>query len=559
MKKVCFLLFTAALFSVPGGIAWAGPANGSPATLSFRSSVSLSDHAGHPAVNDSVKNITLAFSAPLDPKTVPGGVKLSRLTPGGEQEEPFVAAVDKKTPTLLLVSRKDGTRFAEGEAYKITISDKVRSKGKNSLAKEFTGYFAVDHSFALGENGLAGLNSERSLIVCISDLHLGMDDRYAECVENREPLLNFLGKIRLAPNVKELVIAGDLVDEWFIPAGIDTYSGGTQRDFVEKLAANNQSVMGAFNNIIRDGKIKVTYVPGNHDLRITAEDIQSILPGISQARDVKGLGAYSPEGHPEMIIEHGHRYNYFCAPDPISNRSIAPGSILPPGYFFTRIATASVVQGHPTAGGTMRAVTANNLGESQKNMFIYWNVWKEMMLELPVKEGFDDKIIVTNIDGFTEKYSINDLMPYQVLPGGLIEVNLFRGMQETWDERQALNKVAVKVPLEEAIARAADAREMDHQAVVQYFTNPASDKRIVIMGHTHDARIVPSENHAGQKTIYANSGTWIDKNGSLPTTTFVVVAPQKGKDSAPTYVGLYHYSQSGDITKIDAQAITNLK
>jgi len=300
-------------------------------------------------------------------------------------------------------------------------------------------------------------------------------------------------------------------------------------------------------------------VPGNHDLRITAEDIESILPGISQARDVNGLGAYSPEGHPEMIIEHGHRYNYFCAPDPISNRSIAPGSILPPGYFFTRIATSSIMQGHPKAGGIMPVVTANNLGESQTNMFIYWNVWKGMMLELPVKEGFDEKIIVTNVDGFTEKYSINDLMPYQVLPGGLIEVNLYKGMQDTWDERQTLNKVAVKIPLEEAIARAADPLEMDDQAVVQYFTNPASDKRIVIMGHTHVARIAPSENHKGQKTIYANTGTWIDKNDPLPTMTFVVVAPQKGNDSAPTYVDLYHYSQSGDITKIDAQVLTNLK
>jgi hypothetical protein len=139
-----------------------------------------------------------------------------------------------------------------------------------------------------------------------------------------------------------------------------------------------------------------------------------------------------------------------------------------------------------------------------------------MMLELPVKEGFDDKIIVTNIDGFTEKYSINDLMPYQVLPGGLIEVNLFRGMQDTWDERQALNKVAVKVPLEEAIARAADAREMDHQAVVQYFTNPASDKRIVIMGHTHDARIVPSENHTGQKQFMRTR-----EPGSIKTAHFL--------------------------------------
>ena len=136
MKKVCFLLFAAILFSVSGGIAWAGSANGSPATLSFRSSVSLSDNAGNPAVNDPFENITLEFSAPLDPKTVSGGVKLFRLTSRGEQEEPFVTAVDKKTPTLLLVSRKGGTSFAEGEAYKITISDKLKSTGRPRWLKD---------------------------------------------------------------------------------------------------------------------------------------------------------------------------------------------------------------------------------------------------------------------------------------------------------------------------------------------------------------------------------------------------------------------------------------
>ena len=65
----------------------------------------------------------------------------------------------------------------------------------------------------------------------------------------------------------------------------------------------------------------MTYVPGNHDLLINSDDIQSIMPGVSQARDVRGLGAYTPVDFPELIIEHGHRYNFYCAPDQ-SNRSI---------------------------------------------------------------------------------------------------------------------------------------------------------------------------------------------------------------------------------------------
>jgi hypothetical protein len=35
-----------------------------------------------------------------------------------------------------------------------------------------------------------------------------------------------------------------------------------------------------------------------------------------------GLGTYSPVGYPQIAIEHGHRYNFFCAPDPISNQDM---------------------------------------------------------------------------------------------------------------------------------------------------------------------------------------------------------------------------------------------
>lgn len=410
------------------------------------------------------------------------------------------------------------------------------------------------YPFTLDPGGIPGLGEERSIIVIISDTHLGMDDRYAEIQENRAPLIDFLQKLRRAPNIKELVIAGDLIDEWFIPADKDTYAGKSQKEFAQAVAANNLDVITAFNDIIKDGVIQVTYVPGNHDLLITSETIQTIFPGMAEARDVRGLGTYSPAGHPEIAIEHGHRYNFFCAPDPISNRAIAPGSILPPGYFFTRIATLSVVEGKPDPNQIRPPVTPNKFGESQNLEFLYWKIWDSLMTALPIKEGFEEEIITTHIDGFTESYAMSDLMPRQATAGGMIDVNLFHGIQDTWKERQNLNRVAVEIPVRNAIVESASAASTDHQAVVQYFHNPESDVRIVVFGHTHEARMIPSETHDGKPAVYLNSGTWIDKN-EMPTQTFVVITP---KDSA-RHVGLYRYSHEGAILNMDSLEIGNFK
>jgi metallophosphoesterase superfamily enzyme len=159
--------------------------------------------------------------------------------------------------------------------------------------------------------------NERNMIVVVSDVHLGADLDYAECNKNLPALEKLLNQIKAAPNVKELVIGGDLVDEWFVPATTDTYQGKDQSDFVRRIAVANKGVFDAINSIIMERSILVTYVPGNHDLTITAANIESILPGINQARDEKlGLGTYSPVDCPKIAIEHGHRYNFFCAPDP---------------------------------------------------------------------------------------------------------------------------------------------------------------------------------------------------------------------------------------------------
>lgn len=383
----------------------------------------------------------------------------------------------------------------------------------------------------------------RNMIVVISDIHLGADTTYAECKKNLGPLEHLLNQIRVSENVKELVIAGDLLDEWFVPATINTYAGSDQSDFVKRIAATNKGVIDAFNNIIQDKKILVTYVPGNHDLTITAANVESILPGINQVRDdVLGLGTYSPADYPTIAIEHGHRYNFFCAPDYASNQEIAPGTILPPGYFYTRIAALWVSQGYPPASQTVPVVTPNpNGGESQEALYKYWQCWENSLNLYTINNSFDEKVIVTNINGLNGDYSVKDLLPYQASPGEEIKVNLYNGIQDTWEGRQTANHVPVHIPTIRAIDSVSSATETDNQASVQYFMNPDSSKRIVVFGHSHVYRIKSMLNYKGEKCVYANAGTWIDHNPRRVSRTFIVITPQNDDLSSQTYINLYNF------------------
>jgi UDP-2,3-diacylglucosamine pyrophosphatase LpxH len=388
-------------------------------------------------------------------------------------------------------------------------------------------------------------SKERNMIVVLSDMHLGADLKYAECKNNLGSLEKLIKQIKVSPNVKELVIAGDLLDEWFVPATIDTYQGKDQADFVKRIAVANKGVIDAFNSMIKEGKILVTYVPGNHDLTITEASVELILPEINQVRDPEqGLGTYSPIGHPEIAIEHGHRYNFFCAPDPFSNQDIAPGTITPPGYFFTRIGALHTVQGYPTvAKDTLPTITENiSGGDSQNYLYTYWGLWNWAINYLKINNKFDEKLIFTNFDGFTETYSVKDLVPFQTTPGGEIDVVLYKGIQDKWSQRQAHNRVPVSIPTIQAIINSASENELSDQAKIQYLKNPNSDVRIVVFGHTHVAKIESSLDHKNRKSIYANSGTWVDHNSLAKTKMeFVVITSQNSDASSQTTVKLYNF------------------
>jgi len=533
-------------------------------TLTFKPSFSMSSKAGEPVLNDSAQTIVLEFGLPLNLSTITGEVKLYKVKADGTTvEEPSVAFYDEMAPTKINLAKADGSKLTEGEEYKVTVSQKLKSTTGLALEKAYEGYFATNYSFALGAAGIKDMNNERTQIIVVSDIHMGADIRYSQFDANYKgngaAFVDFINKMSQSPNVAEFVIAGDLLDEWIVPGEVDTFGGSTQAAFVDKTAVTHSAVITALKNLMASG-VKLTYVLGNHDMLVETTDFSRILPGINQAvNDIRGAAKYSPAGRPEIAIEHGHRYNIFAAPDAISK----PGSILPPGYFFARVGTTSFTEGMPPKSYDIPTVTPNTISPStsQSLLYKYWQSWVGVLNGLYVRETFTEKFLVTNIDGYTEKYAMSDFYPYQTTPGGVIDVNLYKGIQDNWYTRCTQNNVPVTIPVETAIVNASLASDLDDKARTQYFTNPVTDssnfyygKRIVIFGHSHEPRVLTSTNLKSQKSIYANTGTWIDSNPVGPTMDFVVVTPAKS-GSAAEFVGCYQYYNSGNIRKIDAQAL----
>jgi UDP-2,3-diacylglucosamine pyrophosphatase LpxH len=507
--------------------------------------IPMSNNRDNPVCIDPTDTVTINLGSET---TNIKSVNLYKLVDGEVDEAvPDCSCVVDENDWTITITPK----LEEGEEYKVEVS--YDDTNKASLI----GYFAVNYSFDL-ENGIVALKG-RKLVVCISDIHLGMDDAYAECKENRPHLENFLTKIQSNHNVEELVIAGDFIDEWFIPATVDTFAGKTQKEFVQKVVDNNSAIFTAINAIIQSNKIAVTYVPGNHDLLITSDEINKVLPKVNQIKETQGLGSYSPKSFPQAIIEHGHRYNFFCAPDPLSNSKIAENSILPPGYFFTRIAVESIIQGKKNEVQTHHIdLTYGN--ESQYLCSLYAQLWESLLKGFPLSQKLNDEFIVTNIDGFKKSYSIQDILPCRK-ENGELDMNLYSGIQDTWKCRQIMNNVNVLIPTSDAINKANDNGFTDEMSYMQYFSNPNSDKRIIVFGHTHVAKITTYLTHDDNKrAIYANSGTWIDNNHADPTRTmtFVVLIPRKNSTSIPAFVNLYQYLPNGTIIKLAAQAITGL-
>lgn len=387
--------------------------------------------------------------------------------------------------------------------------------------------------------------TSRNKIVVISDLHLGIDDKYTETLDNRPFLIEFLQRLQKTDDVRELVIAGDFLDEWYLPVYYPSYSDSTK--FYKDCIVNNQNVIDELKNVISSG-IKVVYVIGNHDMLIESSVLEEAIPGIVQARDAEGLGVYYTGDRNEIVIEHGHRYDVFSAPDSVTNAELCGNdTMLPPGYFYARYAATWVLEGYPKIERNLPVVSKkpDKTDTDQYGAYKYYETLKSVSANLTPREALDQKVFDIQIAGFNDSYTYLDFYPVQQEDGTISAPVLFRNIQRTWDKRQELNNVKVRNSFIEAVEGTVDWNYFFTQAKRQYLENSGESVDIVVFGHTHAPRYEFME--SGK--YYINSGTWVDHNNinAEATRIFAVIETCENSNAF-----LYKYMTDGSVADISA-------
>ena len=112
--------------------------------------------------------------------------------------------------------------------------------------------------------------------IFISDIHMG-DKRSTESPPDLHPygwlqknipkLTRFLSDQLQAKDLGELVILGDLFDQWVIPTDLDPLAG------IDNICKNpsNKGIIGKLKALAK--RSKLVYVPGNHDMSACRKDI----------------------------------------------------------------------------------------------------------------------------------------------------------------------------------------------------------------------------------------------------------------------------------------------
>ena len=373
--------------------------------------------------------------------------------------------------------------------------------------------------------------SGRNKLVFISDLHMNVNGSYSWLVKHAKDLADFINQVNDRDDVAELVILGDLLDDWVSPVAY------TPQTFAGILGAtNNTAVVAALRGICDNPNIAVTYVTGNHDmLSFESQNKQVIadtFPNMTIISDTPGLGAYTKDN--VIWAEHGHRYCLFNAPD-IWSRS---NGHLPLGYFISRLAASKSV----SSGQVFTTPDVLDLfvkSPSEVNRYLQQGGYGEVggiiddTLIIAVFNAIAlwsgtapwDKFTMNGLDNFIDNPSVEDIaFTYDTLFSG-------------WPDRQNIvdHYEAVFNDLGHLSSAANLLFEMPERIQGLYPFTP----RIVLFGHTHQAAF---QYHSGEvETIYVNTGTWIDKKPM----TWVEIKTSDGNNGLRFYtVSLWFYGDS---------------
>jgi UDP-2,3-diacylglucosamine pyrophosphatase LpxH len=480
-------------------------------------------------LNYQERSIELNFSQPVDSSTIKGNISLSDKDGSLDSTYAMISSGRK----VIIAFRQD-FNLNDGWKYLITIKRGLRSTSGLTLPSTTAIEVRTTSRLLLLEND----TTTRNAMICISDIHMG-DPRsvalgYCWFSKNAAALESLLDAALACPQVKQLVILGDLFDEWVVPYRLfpfDPQAGvNNSRDYFLSIAnaATNVNVINKLKAIASSEAVQLIYVPGNHDMLLTQDILQEIIPGVIWQGDSTGLGHYSFLN--EIVMEHGHRYDFFNCPQPLSDQ----GHILPPGYFISRLDAEGLME----QGGHRNKASEANAGGAE-----FVTAWTAATTYLQIHYSLtlapdSANILMGGIDNYSTPFSFNGAR------------DMFAGnIENVWPATQIRNAVPVSMPVLMAILDGSI--DLSFAASYEYMQTAAPKRyKIVAFGHTHNPTMKvypPGNQYTG---IYANTGSWVNPElTSKPVRTFLVIRPGEWTGSDLDVVSLFQYnldSGSGD-------------
>lgn len=308
-------------------------------------------------------------------------------------------------------------------------------------------------------------NKKKTLF--ISDIHMGAGKPWDWFEVGKESayLVRFLEYIRerskREKDIKELVLLGDVFDLWVCP------HNETPHSFADIVRAQT-TVLNAIKALADEGGLKVIYINGNHDFRVTEEDIEEAFDG-----KVKHFGDIYRRGN--IHAEHGHLHAFFNCPDP---KNGGP-SRLPLGYYITRL--------HTTLGK----------GRSSKALLAMQAMHE--LLQVAGEERLPESVLDTVLEAAEKKLGEDIGSIVMNERGRTIDVetvrerykNLYEDSVRTHGRWKTAQMIMCEVNRLGSIAD-----ELCRDGV-----------DIVVFGHSHDTKM-DKDSWFTKNRIYANCGYW---------------------------------------------------
>ena len=319
--------------------------------------------------------------------------------------------------------------------------------------------------------------------IVVSDVHMGAGRSFKEgyaghvydwlSEDEAQSFAAFLQFLISDNSVNEIVLLGDIMDTWVCPVEEvpptfeEIVNAEINRDIV-----NNLRILAA-----QEAK-KLIYIPGNHDVTVTKDFLESNFRGIAFQTE------YSTDS---LLAQHGHEYTMFCAPDPKND----PENRLPLGYYISRVAATNAAK--TGSDNSFRYYLDEFIDELSKSKTL-------------IKAIFDAIAKVSNLDDNTEIKMYSGSMRIKDVK------NRYAKLYKQWDANSHFVN-----------AREALVAEINALSSVPWKLSTEKNYRIIIFGHTHDKYLgVLSKHDADENTyLYANSGTWCDYREKGRKFTFI--------------------------------------